>query len=109
MARPEPDVRMKRLGSRDAGRVLTSAAVDASHAGEAMLVLVRDLSATGIRIETRLAVLKPGDWLSLSLPYVGEQAVQVMWAERELAGCAFASPLEPAHARIVAQALQPSE
>jgi hypothetical protein len=98
-----------RLGSRDASRVPTKGVVEASYAGDELVVLVHDVSSTGIRIETRQPCLEEGDWLRLRLPLVDEQLVQVVWRAETRAGCVFAEPLDPARVRIVAGALQPSE
>lgn len=60
--------------------------------GDAGAVTVRDISATGLLIETEVA-LTEGDSFAVDLPEVGEQSAQVVWANAPMFGCRLSAPL----------------
>ena len=62
-----------RCGSRDATRFKVRALIEARKAGIALPLFVHDLSATGMRVETRFVPLLPGDLLKVRLPLLLEQ------------------------------------
>jgi hypothetical protein len=67
--------------------------VDASTpAGEAYRTVVRNLSETGLLIETT-AALALGDLIEVDLPRAGAAAATVMWNSDRLFGCNFAKDL----------------
>jgi hypothetical protein len=67
--------------------------VDASTpAGEAYRTVVRNLSETGLLIETT-AALALGDLIEVDLPRAGAAAATVMWNSDRLFGCNFAEDL----------------
>ena len=96
-----PGQRPSRIGSRVQRRYVIRTAVDARYGEEALVALVHDLSASGVKIELRATRLMPGDWLHLALPLEGERAAQVAWADGMVAGCQFGEPL----AEDIAQAI----
>jgi transcriptional regulator with XRE-family HTH domain len=71
--------------------------------GEVTDVLVRNLSATGLLIETA-AELQVGDELEVDLPETPRALAKVVWAGDGLFGCAFDSPLP--HSAISAAQLR---
>ncbi len=61
-------------------------------AGGEGAVTVRDISATGMLIETAVD-LHEGDQFLVDLPEVGEQTAQVVWANAPMFGCRLSAPL----------------
>lgn len=58
-------------------------------------VLVRNLSATGILLETD-AKLRVGQTIAVDLPETGRVSTQILWASGQLLGCEFERPLSDA-------------
>lgn len=58
-------------------------------------VLVHNASATGLLVESRVA-LEPGELLEVDLPEAGKVLASVVWASGELYGCEFERPVSPA-------------
>ena len=75
-----------RVGSRIARRYLVFGCVDAIYCSERVRVRLHDVSWSGLRVETEKSHLRPGDWLRIMLPVVGERLCQVMWCKGGLAG-----------------------
>lgn len=63
--------------------------------GHAATVLIHNLSATGLLVETQLD-LPLGRKLSVELPEVGEVSASVVWRGDRLAGCRFDEPISQA-------------
>jgi transcriptional regulator with XRE-family HTH domain len=63
--------------------------------GETGEVLVRDLSATGMLLESA-EPLAEGESLAIELPRSGSHDARVVWSSGELYGFRFARPLSPA-------------
>jgi len=82
-----------RIGSRIARRYLVFGCVDAIYSGERIRVRLHDMSWSGLRVETERPHLRPGDWLRIMLPVVGERLCQVMWCKGALAGAELADRL----------------
>ena len=64
----------------------------APSSGDTADVVVRNLSATGLLIETA-AEFSVGDQLEVDLPDTPRSAARVVWAGKDLFGCAFDRPL----------------
>ena len=64
----------------------------APSSGDTADVMVRNLSETGLLIETA-AELRVGDQLEVDLPDTPRSAAKVVWAGKDLFGCAFDRPL----------------
>jgi hypothetical protein len=58
-------------------------------------VEVLDLSTTGFRVQTQLG-LAPGSYVWLKLPGQEAMSTRVVWAEGDIAGCEFVTPLHHA-------------
>ena len=58
-------------------------------------VLIRNLSATGILLETE-ASLRVGQTIAVDLPETGRVATKILWTSGQLLGCAFEHPLSDA-------------
>jgi transcriptional regulator with XRE-family HTH domain len=67
----------------------------ASRAGRATDVIVKNLSATGMLLETS-AELALGDKIAIDLPETGKATAKVVWTSTNLAGCKFEKPLSTA-------------
>lgn len=63
--------------------------------GDTATVLIHNLSASGLLIETQLD-LPTGRKLSVELPEVGEVSASVVWRSDRLAGCRFDEPISQA-------------
>ncbi len=89
-ARFDDDVPDDRRGAR---RRTLRLAVEGrfSESGESA-VTVRDISATGLLIETNVG-LNEGDTFAVDLPEVGEQSAYVVWANSPMFGCRLTAPL----------------
>jgi transcriptional regulator with XRE-family HTH domain len=61
-------------------------------AGGESVVTVRDISATGMLIETGVDLVE-GDTFAVDLPEVGEQSAQVVWANAPMFGCRLSATL----------------
>lgn len=62
---------------------------------EEVAVTIRDLSLTGLLIET-LAPLNEGTSFQIELPEAGSVEATVVWTSGALFGCRFNSPISPA-------------
>ena len=69
--------------------------LDIPHSAGEVAVTIRDLSLTGVLIETP-ATLDVGDIFQLELPEAGDVEAAVVWNGGELYGCQFAWPISPA-------------
>lgn len=58
-------------------------------------VLVRNISTTGLLIESTLD-LPAGEILSFDLPHAGPTRAKIVWASGDLFGCQFHTPITPA-------------
>jgi DNA-binding transcriptional regulator YiaG len=72
-------------------RLLLSAAA-ATPSGQTSSVLIHNVSASGLLIETRAALLE-SDRFDIVLPELGPTATFVVWNSGNLFGCRFAVPL----------------
>lgn len=63
--------------------------------GDTATVLIHNLSASGLLIETQLD-LPIGRKLSVELPEVGQVSASVVWRSDQLAGCRFDEPISQA-------------
>jgi transcriptional regulator with XRE-family HTH domain len=86
-----------RKGERrsDARKTLRLATHAVPAGGTAALVVVHDLSAGGLLIETG-ADLRVGETLAVSLPRGGSSEATVVWSSSRSFGCRFAEPLSRA-------------
>lgn len=83
-------------GSRRAPRLRLSLEVSAAlDSREADTVLVHNLSASGLLIETPKS-LSLGQLVAIVLPEVGEVTATVVWQSEKLAGCRFDEPIPKA-------------
>lgn len=82
-------------GRRGARRTLRLEAVGELAGGQSARVLIHNVSATGLLIEseTRLAA---GEMLSVDLPEAGLVPARVVWSSGTLYGCEFDAPVRPA-------------
>jgi transcriptional regulator with XRE-family HTH domain len=80
---------------RGARRVLRLTIRGETEAGAAASVLVHNISATGLLLETaaRLAV---GERITIELPQAGAAEASVVWDSGRFYGCQLAAPLSPA-------------
>lgn len=76
-------------------RHLLLEAEGASEAGEAGAVLIHNISATGLLLESEIALVV-GEGLEIDLPEAPGTAARVMWTSAALAGCRFDKALAPA-------------
>src|SRR5687768_6291112 len=97
-----------RCGSRKAERFPVGGSVSARYCREKLLVLVHDMSISGMRIETQEVMLRSSDWLRVRLPVLDkDQLVQVIWADGLTAGVIFAEPLGAAVLPTIIEVLLP--
>lgn len=80
---------------REPRRTLQLEARGAIAGGAAAEVLVHNISATGLLLETA-TVLGEGEAIEVDLPHSGLTRAEVIWASGRLYGCAFAAPLSQA-------------
>lgn len=90
---------------RRTDRRVLALAVPASVAAPGQPVIIRNLSRTGMLVETT-AHLPVGEALHIDLPEAGRVGAKVVWQEGVLHGCAFAAPISQA-AVSAAQLLAP--
>ena len=83
-------------GERRGGmrRKLKLGAVGRRGSGAAAEVLIHDLSANGMLVETADA-LEVGEGIEVELPYGGVHRAKVVWSSGRYRGCQFADPLPP--------------
>jgi len=77
---------------RDPRRKLRLEAQGALASGAADRVLVHNISATGLLVESALA-LAPGETLTIDLPEAGETQASVVWTSGSFYGCQFEQPI----------------
>lgn len=75
----------KRRNARRNLRLQTQGVSTASGAAE---VLVHNISASGLLLESQVA-LAPGEEIAIDLPHAGTTAARVVWASDRLYGCEF--------------------
>ena len=75
----------KRRNARRNLRLQTQGVSTASGAAE---VLVHNISASGLLLESQVA-LAPGEEIAIDLPHAGTTAARVIWASGRLYGCEF--------------------
>lgn len=63
--------------------------------GGEVQVLVHNISATGLLIESEVA-LAPGEGIEIGLPHAGATWAKVIWASGRIHGCQFDTPISPA-------------
>lgn len=88
--------RLERVGAqrqRSSSRLKLS--LDANLVGSGEEVVVHDLSATGLLIETR-AKLRKNARIEVELPEVGGTVATVVWRSGDFFGCEFAKPIPKA-------------
>jgi transcriptional regulator with XRE-family HTH domain len=86
--------RGSRKGLRRKLRLLTSART--AKAGSAdVLVLILDLSTTGMLVRTD-EPLEPGETIEVQLPGTGTRQAEVVWSGGNFFGCSFEDPVPPA-------------
>lgn len=81
--------------AREHRRALRLEAHGAIASGAVTTVLIQNISATGLLLETR-AGLAVGERIDIDLPQAGETTAKVVWASGALFGCEFAEPISPA-------------
>lgn len=104
------DLPIDPLRPRAARRQLRLESEGATAAGETARVLIHNISATGLLIETP-AVLAQDERIELALPEVGTVSALVVWMSESFYGCRFETPL-PASAlstlELYAKVITPS-
>lgn len=104
----EPDNFEIRIGSRDAERMRVVASVDALCRNFTSLVLVLDLSVTGVRIEAQFPRFHLDDVVRLRLPFLPtERPGEIIWTDGVRAGVRFFHPLDISTYRILSKVMQP--
>src|SRR5690606_24434068 len=81
------------VGKRDSARhKLRLQAQGSNAAGAEMEILIHNISATGLLVESgsRLSV---GEQIAISLPHSGVTTARVIWTSGSLHGCQFAVPV----------------
>lgn len=73
---------------RDPRRTLRLAAEGVTATGAAASVLVHNISASGLLLESEVP-LAPGERIDVDLPHVGQTAARVVWASGTYFGCQF--------------------
>lgn len=90
IAHPEPSGTHDRRRSHR--RPLALQLPSSSASGDGVLVVVHDLSSTGLLLETA-AKLKVGSRCTVELPDVGARAATVLWNSGRYFGCQFDVPI----------------
>ena len=80
---------------REPRRKLRLAAHGALSSGASAEILIHDISATGLLVESALP-LSGGERISIVLPEAGETWAEVIWASGKLFGCRFEAPISVA-------------
>jgi transcriptional regulator with XRE-family HTH domain len=94
--------------TRAARRRLLLEAAGTTAAGEFAEVLVHNISATGVLLESRTPIAH-GELIEIDLPEVGPIAAQVVWANETQFGCRFDNPLPAPALTAIALRDQPVE
>jgi hypothetical protein len=92
--RAELEPRQESGNRRSSARRKLRLVVDGSSAAGSAEVLIRDLSTTGILLETG-ADLSPTDTIQLDLPLAGKRSAKIVWSSDGLFGCEFSRPISP--------------
>jgi len=87
------DRRQERRGSRR--RTLNLHVPGGPHAAGGRIVIIHDLSTTGLLLETN-AALGLGSPLAIELPHAGRCSATVVWNSGKLFGCQFDTPISKA-------------
>lgn len=77
---------------REPRRKLRLAARGALSSGASTEILIHDISATGLLVESALP-LAAGERIAVALPEAGETWAEVVWASGKLFGCRFDAPI----------------
>ena len=80
---------------RGARRMLRLQTQGETAAGETAEVLIHNISATGLLLETAVALVA-GERVAVALPQAGTVEASVVWRSGRLYGCQLAAPLSPA-------------
>lgn len=80
---------------RDPRRTLSLEVSGAMPSGAMADVLVHNISATGLLLESRVA-LDVGEKIEIDLPHAGATLAKVIWASEQLFGCQFHTPVSDA-------------
>ncbi len=89
------DVAKPGSAQREPRRRLFLEAKGALVSGHATDVLVHNVSATGLLLESA-AVLAVDEVIEIDLPHAGSSQARVVWASGSLFGCQFTAPISPA-------------
>jgi transcriptional regulator with XRE-family HTH domain len=81
--------------SREPRRTLLLETKGVTTLGDAAHVLIHNVSATGLLLETQVA-LEAGQRLTIDLPQAGATLATVMWQSGHLFGCQFKAPITSA-------------
>lgn len=81
--------------ARDPRRVLQLEAQGLTGAGGTASVLVHNISASGLLLESGEA-LAPGERIDVDLPHAGPTAARIIWASGSFFGCQFEAPISAA-------------
>jgi transcriptional regulator with XRE-family HTH domain len=76
-------------------RVLRFEAESVTAAGDLAIVLVHNISATGLLLESEVP-LTAGERVDIDLPHAGTTAARVIWASESYFGCQFDAPISAA-------------
>ena len=79
---------------RETRRQLQLEAEGALPSGDAARVLIHNVSASGLLIETTVT-LHEGERIEIALPGAGPAPAAVIWSSGALYGCRFKTPLSP--------------
>ena len=103
--RPKPGKadRRKLIAARSALTLAGKLAASEGEAGKGLDAIIRNISATGVLLETS-AVVAVGEQVWIGLGAAGLQLACVRWADADLIGCEFAPALS--RARLSAALLQ---
>lgn len=80
--------------SRAARRQLLLEAEGSTASGQAARVMIHNVSATGLLIESAVS-LSEGERIEIVLPQVGPTPAHVIWISESFYGCRFDSPVPP--------------
>lgn len=81
--------------ARDPRRLLRLEAVGVTGEGDSARVLVHNISASGLLLESAVPLV-PGERIDVELPHVGPTAARIVWASGGFFGCQFDAPISTA-------------
>lgn len=81
--------------ARDPRRMLRLEAQSLTASGDIARVLVHNISASGLLLESEVA-LRPGERIDVDLPQAGAISARVIWDSGSYYGCQFEAPLSTA-------------